>query len=160
QSAQAVIQALKGIDLRARPSQAPAAPSLALPLIGFSGSERIHRAIQIGAPAYNAGDHDGCYAAYGAAAGELVREGLRPDTRLASASRLQVGLRRAARRTSSTEAAWDLRYAFDDLLQAESLRPASSALVTELNAAALVAAPRYAMGDLDLVGEYYVEFAH
>jgi hypothetical protein len=155
-SARAVIDALRAVG--ASGVAQTKTVNVALPVIGFPATERIHRAIQRGAPAYNAGDHDACFATYRHAAEELVNAGLRLDTRIAAAARLSVAIARADRADSPTAAAWDLRYAFDDLLHAGGLR-GGDALESELTAAALIAAPRYAAGDLDLVGEFYLTFA-
>lgn len=90
---------------------------------------QLERAILHGAPRYNAGDHAGCYGVYRATAEQILRSGaaLAP----AIAARLTQGLERAASRANPMDAAWDMRYAFDDILAsripAPSPPPASSA---------------------------------
>jgi len=119
--------------------------------------DAIERVILEGAPRYNAGDHVGCAALYRACAEDLCRRFPAP---LAIAARLQAALRRASTRRDPTEAAWDIRYAFDDLLLAKPpAEPGQDALATEMGAFNSVAAVREAEGRLDLLGDYEIAFA-
>jgi serine/threonine-protein kinase len=125
-----------------------------------SVAEAISAAIQLGAPAYNNGDHLGCYSIYRDTAERLLAAG---SPSVAAASRLETGLSRAAGQPSATAAAWEMRYAFDDLLEvggaAVSPRGGPGTLDEELAAAGGVVSSRYALGQLDLVGDYYLAFA-
>lgn len=116
----------------------------------------IEQAILLGAPLYNAGDHAACRASYERTATEIMKAGLEPAAVLA---RLAAALRRASTRTSPTEAAWDLRYAFDDLLATELELPAGDVLAVELPLFRAIADRREAEGALDIVGDYAVAFA-
>ncbi|HTJ84862.1 MAG TPA: serine/threonine-protein kinase [Polyangiaceae bacterium] len=119
--------------------------------------ETIERVILEGAPRYNSGDHAGCAALYRACAEDLSRRFPEP---IAIAARLEAAMRRAATRQSPTEAAWDLRYAFDDLLLATPSTPSGTDEVAdELGAFNSVAAVREAEGRLDLLGDYEIAFA-
>src|SRR5690606_11143602 len=73
----------------------------------------IERAILVGAPRYNAGDHAGCHDVYRQEAERLLAE---VALSAPVAARLRDGLARAAARRSATDAAWDMRRAFDDVI--------------------------------------------
>jgi hypothetical protein len=64
---------------------------------------------------------------------------------------------------SSTYAAWEIRYAFDDILRATdaqlTYQTGDGVIGCELAVAEAIAAPHYAAEHLDLVGDYYLEFA-
>ncbi len=79
---------------------------------------KLGRAITVGAPTYNAGDHAGCYAIYRATAEEALRE---EALGLAERARLLVALEQAHSASTPTFSAWIMRYAFDDLLTAQPL---------------------------------------
>jgi hypothetical protein len=70
-------------------------------------------AIRLGAPAYNAGDHRGCYEIYACAGRFLVNAAAVPD-------KVKMILRSALERASSLQnvsrQAWVMREAFDSLL--------------------------------------------
>jgi hypothetical protein len=70
-------------------------------------------AIQIGAPAYNGGDHRGCYEIYACTARMLLRavEGAESDKQL-----LRKALERCSTVPDVNEQAWILRHAFDAVL--------------------------------------------
>jgi hypothetical protein len=70
-------------------------------------------AIQIGAPAYNAGDRRGCYEVYACVARLLVRtvKGADPATRV-----LAEALEACALEVDVNDQAWIMRRAFDKLL--------------------------------------------
>lgn len=160
QSARAVVDALAPARLEpVRPSLPPRSSSAGpRPLVDEGVAEAIDAAIRIGAPTYNAGDHAGCFAIYRATAERILGSGLESA---AAAARLEVALARAASQPSATLAAWEMRYAFDDLLHGHlpaGAAPAGS-LPRELATAAALVAPRYAAGHLDLVGDYYLRFA-
>lgn len=70
-------------------------------------------AIQIGAPAYNLGDHRGCYEVYACTARFLLKS----VPSAGSATRgLAEALERAALEVDVNEQAWIMRRAFDKLL--------------------------------------------
>jgi hypothetical protein len=73
-------------------------------------------AIRIGAPAYNAGDHRGCYEVYACAARFLVNASGIPDE---VKTVLRAALERASSLQNVTRAAWVLRETFDGLLPSE-----------------------------------------
>ncbi len=162
-SAREVIEALRHLPVPAAPRSATpasisASSALAEPICGQANTEKIHAAIQVGAPAYNAGDYAGCAAIYRKTCGQLLAGALREDTKSATAARLQVGVRRADNAGDATRAAWELRYAFDDVLQV--VRPVTgSEIAMELAAAQAIAAPRLAAGEVALVNEFYLAFA-
>ena len=70
-------------------------------------------AIQLGAPAYNGGDHRGCYEVYACTARMLLRtvEGADDDKGL-----LRQALERCSTVPDVNEQAWILRHAFDAVL--------------------------------------------
>ena len=73
----------------------------------------ISMAVQIGAPAYNLGDHRGCYEVYATTARLILQ--VAPD---AARERevIRTALQTAAVVTDATEQAWVLRRAFDAIL--------------------------------------------
>jgi hypothetical protein len=70
-------------------------------------------AIQIGAPAYNAGDHRGCYEVYACTARLLVNGVKGAD---AARDQLKDALERCATVADVNQQAWILRRAFDAVL--------------------------------------------
>jgi hypothetical protein len=70
-------------------------------------------AIQIGAPAYNGGDHRGCYEVYACTARMLLRavDGAESDKQL-----LRKALEQCSTVPDVNEQAWILRHAFDAVL--------------------------------------------
>jgi S1-C subfamily serine protease len=75
----------------------------------------IMQAIQLGAPAYNRGDPEGCYRLYARTARRIIEE--RPDCPGALAA-LREGLQRCSLHGDDMDAcAWALRDTFDGLLQ-------------------------------------------
>jgi hypothetical protein len=70
-------------------------------------------AIRLGAPAFNAGDHRGCYETYACAARLLVNAQSVPD---AIKEVLRVALEQASTQQNVTRQAWIMREAFDSLL--------------------------------------------
>jgi hypothetical protein len=73
-------------------------------------------AIQIGAPAYNLGDHRGCYEVYACTARMLLQavEGADDAKQL-----LREALQRAVTVANVNEQAWIMRHAFDAILEDE-----------------------------------------
>jgi serine/threonine protein kinase len=126
-------------------------------------AERIRATIQVGAPTYNSGDHQGCYEIYKETAEELLTDVLQVESATAAAARLRTALLRAQAMRSPTYAAWEIRYAFDDILRASdaqlTYQSGDGMVGTELAVAEAIAAPHYAAEHLDLVGDYYLEFA-
>lgn len=74
-------------------------------------------AIQIGAPAYNSGDHRGCFEVYACTARMLLHsvEGADDEKKL-----LKQALQRCATQIDVTQQAWTMRHAFDALLGRDS----------------------------------------
>ena len=70
-------------------------------------------AIQIGAPAYNGGDHRGCYEVYACTARMLVHVVKGAD---GAKARLTQALERCATVVDVNEQAWIMRHAFDAIL--------------------------------------------
>jgi hypothetical protein len=70
-------------------------------------------AIRLGAPAYNAGDHRGCYETYACAARFLANAQAVPD---ATRGVLRTALEQASTQQNVTRQAWVMREAFDSLL--------------------------------------------
>ncbi|HVL11122.1 MAG TPA: hypothetical protein VM529_01065 [Gemmata sp.] len=70
-------------------------------------------AIRLGAPAYNAGDHRGCYETYACAGRFLVNAGGTPEP---VKTVLRAALEQASTEQNVTKQAWVLREAFDSLL--------------------------------------------
>jgi hypothetical protein len=151
-SARAVLEALRAID--APPPSVSAAPRAAA--VPAAAAERIVAAIQAGAPAYNAGDHAGCLRVYRQTAERLLAEVLDPASAIAAGARLRLALARASRAASPSHGAWEMRYAFDDLLHAAA-SPAPAAgdrVAAELAIAELVMTPRQGAGHVDLAADY------
>ena len=76
-------------------------------------AERIQVAISVGAPAYNEGNHEGCYRAYASAAVAIdheVKECAGPR------EALLAGVRKADKLVSFDDKAWAMRDAFDGVL--------------------------------------------
>ena len=116
---------------------------------------RLREAILAGAPRYNVGDQKGCFDIYRQVAESVVASA--PS--IAVSARLRAALTRATKRTTATEAAWDLRYAFDDLLQSGQVvlrgELAYDATVTLL----AVAEPRRGPSHAECWGDYLLAFA-
>jgi len=75
--------------------------------------ELLARAISIGAPAFNLGDHRGCYEVYACTARLLVNSAAVPDKEKLL---LREALARASVIPSVTRQAWVMREAFDSIL--------------------------------------------
>lgn len=72
-------------------------------------------AIQIGAPAYNLGDHRGCFEVYACVA-RLLLGTLRGELAEAPKALLRDALERSAIVPDSSEQAWIMRRTFDSIL--------------------------------------------
>ncbi len=96
------LEALVGDD--SEPDELPAAPLSAAQAL-------IARAISVGAPAYNTGDHQGCYDVYACTARAVLATV--PDLPDAAAAQLREGLDRAAELDDPDARAWAMRHAFD-----------------------------------------------
>lgn len=72
-------------------------------------------AIRVGAPAYNAGDHRGCFEVYACAARYLIHSVKGAD---AATNALAAALHRCATEVDVNTQAWVLRRAFDAVLNA------------------------------------------
>ena len=82
---------------------------------------RIEAAISVGAPAYNEGNHEGCYRAYAAAAVAIDHE-LKDCAQPRDA--LLAGVRKADKLVSFDDKAWAMRDAFDGVLDVIARRDA------------------------------------
>ncbi|MFO0551245.1 MAG: serine/threonine-protein kinase [Polyangiaceae bacterium] len=140
-----------------RPSSAPAsiAPSRSN-ITEATALGAIYEAIDRGAPLYNAGDHQGCYELYRGVAERIVST---PSTAVAVAARLTAAIQRAQRAPNPTTAAWELRYAFDDLLAPKPIRLSGAFLPDELATFGAIVARREAEGAIDLLGDVEIAFA-
>jgi hypothetical protein len=76
-------------------------------------ADRIGAAISVGAPAYNNGNHEGCFRAYAAAAVAIDHE-VKDCTRPRDA--LLAGVRKADKLADFDHKAWAMRDAFDGML--------------------------------------------
>jgi Protein kinase domain len=160
-TARAVLDALKEVGTTApapRPSRSSLAPSAAGPAVPRDAVEVVWSAIQVGTSLYNAGDHAGCVRVYREAAEAILARKPRP----AVAARLRAALGRA-KELHETQAAWEIRFAFDDLLHGSVVTivpaPGDEVLEMEIAAAQAIASSRYAENDLDAVGAFYLELA-
>ncbi len=169
-SAREVVDALEALGSGAREGPTVRAKN---PLLATAAgvADRIRAAIQKGAPMYNAGDVRGCAALYRSTAEELVALEL-GDTPAALRARLRAAMERADGREPA-RAAWELRYAFDDLLFALTRSTTKRAPVPDaqsrfalgcaerpqvvrvLDQAALIAARRYEAGQPEVVADFY-----
>jgi hypothetical protein len=89
-------------------------------------ADRIEAAISVGAPAYNEGNHEGCYRAYAAAAVAIDHE-LKDCAQPRDA--LLAGVRKADKLVSFDEEAWAMRDAFDGVLDVIARRDAPTLAV-------------------------------
>jgi len=80
----------------------------------------LARAISIGAPAFNLGDHRGCYEVYACTARLLANSAAVPDR---EKQVLREALERACVIPSVTRQAWVLREAFDTILDSPEANP-------------------------------------
>lgn len=116
----------------------------------------LRQTILAGAPRYNAGDHAGCYALYDSTANRLLQAGTEFG---AVAARLEAGRLRAASRSNPTDAAWDMRYAFDDVLGAANIVIEGDVMVDELAAFESMTRGRELEGKFELLGDFAITFA-
>lgn len=107
----------------------------------------IGRAIGIGAPAYNTGDHQGCYDVYAATARAVLATvpGLPP----AAAQLLRDGLGRAGAADEPNERAWAMRHAFDAVgdLSGDGAAVPPQQVRALLSMAIAIGAPAFNAGD-------------
>lgn len=165
-AARMVAEALRPFTTAPAPSASPApsapASAAAVPAVPPSVGGPIQAAILRGAPAYNAGDHAACAAVYQQAALSLLDRELASGPAAARA-RLRAALARASRASNPSAAAWEMRYALDDIFSAtHARRPADTGsgwVGAEVALAEIISAPRYAAGHLDIVGDHYVALA-
>ncbi len=76
----------------------------------------LQRAIELGAPVYNSGNHRGCYEIYAATARLIVASFAGGD---AAKQRLQAALAECDRLEDANQQAWTMRHAFDSILAGE-----------------------------------------
>ena len=102
----------------------------------------ISSAISKGAPAYNKGDHDGCYSTYKQSAEKIIEQ----CSVVVVQIKLRTALDKAEKQPSSTDRAWTMRHAFDDILdESMSYKDACH----EISSAISKGAPAYNKGDHD-----------
>lgn len=105
----------------------------------------IERAISIGAPAYNTGDHQGCYDVYACTARMLLSTIKGPD---AAINKLREALNACDKIDDPNEQAWTLRHAFDAIGEMGAGPSLSSREVQlYLSLAIRIGAPAYNVGD-------------
>ncbi|MFO0617886.1 MAG: serine/threonine-protein kinase [Polyangiaceae bacterium] len=165
-SAKELIKALQGFDLEGQRSYIESAPTSRVPLKSLLPPSQgpvapaivgaLEATILRGAPMYNAGDHAGCASVYSDSARDIASKFAE---HVAVSARLEAALARAAIRTNPTDAAWDLRNAFDDLIFARPSVVEGDALSVAIAAYAAIAARRETEGRFDLLGDYQVMFA-
>jgi hypothetical protein len=105
----------------------------------------IEMAISIGAPAYNTGDHQGCFEVYACTARMLVSEVKGAD---AATAKLREALNACEESDEANERAWTMRHAFDaigEMGNAPNLTPQEVQLYLSL--AIRIGAPAYNVGD-------------
>ncbi|HRG96527.1 MAG TPA: serine/threonine-protein kinase [Polyangiaceae bacterium] len=145
------------------PSQTaqPSAANRAGPPVDRALLAAIWAAIELGAPAYNAGDHARCYALYRQCVEAALSGQRTPPLGLAERARLLVAHEQAAAAPGPTRAAWTLRHAFDELASAApiSALPVRDAVDAALDVFQAVAARTYALGRADVVAPLHVRFA-
>ena len=158
-SASALLEALALAE--ERPAAAPV-PAPHSPVISAEATEAIRAAIRVGAPTYNRNDHAGCFQIYRRTAEDLLGGPLAPSSAPAAAARLRAAIQRADTMDGATYAAWEMRYGFDDLLHVANhtmiVGAGPGSIEQELAIAEELAAPHYAAGHLDRVGDFYLEF--
>ena len=118
-------------------------PADALPL----AQALVGRAISIGAPAYNTGDHQGCYDVYAATARAVLAtvSGL-PEN---ATQLLRDGLSKAEAAEGPNEQAWAMRHAFDALgdLSGDGAPLPPQQLRVLISMAIAIGAPAFNAGD-------------
>lgn len=161
------------------PLTAPAATAATVPTrtdatpeIAAAVGKAIRAAIVAGAPRYNAGDAEGCAQGYRACAESLLVNELAKSGHEALRARLTAALVRSAK-LAPANAAWELRYGFDDVLDALgaqvsvdvsraparfSQSPEYPSVARQLELAARIGARRLQAGQSDAVGAYYTAF--
>jgi hypothetical protein len=105
----------------------------------------IEMAISIGAPAYNTGDHQGCYDVYACTARMLVATISGPD---AAINKLREALNACEKLNDPNQQAWTMRHAFDAVSEMGNgpvLSPREVQLYLSL--AIRIGAPAYNAGD-------------
>jgi hypothetical protein len=109
----AAVDAIVLDEARTASDANPIARCPELPLV----LDRLAAVINVGAPLYNSGDHEGCRRLYEGAARAIVDEVV-PQGRCPAVRReLATARSEAASATSPSEAAWALRHGFDRITQ-------------------------------------------
>lgn len=152
----AIRDALEGQPKSAPVPSMPASRQSREPAVDEVTIASLRRAITEGAPRYNSGDFRGCYELYRSVADNITRGGTQS---VAVAARLSAACARAATRRDPTEAAWDIRYAFDDLLAAQVVVCSGDLAADEVARLSSIAAGREKEGRFDMLGDYQAVFA-
>ena len=88
-------------------------PSIEKKSMGYKDACReIVAAIDRGAPAYNEGDHNGCYNTYKQSAEKIIER----CSVVVVQIKLRTALEKAEKQPSYTDRAWTMRHAFDDIV--------------------------------------------
>jgi len=145
----------------ATPSKAPSAIVAPRAPVDEGLLEILRRAIMRGAPAYNEGNHAGCYAIYRNAAQEIIRTRSVDIISLAATVRLRVALGQAEPQANPTLRAWIMRHAFDDLLAAEPItrRPPRDGADVAVDEFFAITDRTYALGHEDALAPFHLGFA-
>jgi hypothetical protein len=108
--------------------------------------QHIEMAIQIGAAAYNSGDHRGCYEAYACTARLMLRTVVGATE---AKGRLQRALSHCQGLTDPNQQAWAMRHGFDDVLTGAFGAPivAGDAVRNYVSSAIQIGARAYDGGD-------------
>src|SRR5262249_18608702 len=108
-----MIPQAEGLPVKPFKAPGPSGPPQPLAVI----RSYLSLAIEIGAPAYNFGDHRGCYEVYACTARMLLQavEGVDDSKAL-----LQQAVQRCATLTDPNQQAWTMRHAFDAILGKDS----------------------------------------
>ena len=115
------------------------------PLVAAQGL--IEMAISIGAPAYNTGDHQGCYDVYSSTARMILAT--LPSLPTEPAARLKEALEQCHKLDDANEQAWAMRHAFDAIgeMGAAAEGIATREVKAVLSMAISIGAPAFNLGD-------------
>jgi hypothetical protein len=105
----------------------------------------IEMAISIGAPAYNTGDHEGCYQVYSCTARMILANIDKPEP---ARAKLRDALNTCALQEDPNEQAWTMRHAFDAVAEMGDGPPLTPRdVLLHLSFAIRIGAPAFNAGD-------------
>lgn len=158
-TARDVVVALRAATSSDGPALTVRSPQINLPseppFLEETTAGLIQRAILAGAPRYNAGDHQGCFEIYRGLAHTILSK----PVGAAIEARLRAALDRGSQRSNVTLSAWELRYAFDDLLSVPSIALRGEVLSDETSAFLAIASARRSDENRELLGDFLMAFA-